>query len=375
MRYIWQHIQIIVETYNGSLPLSHFLKDYFKQYPKLGSRDRRVLSEMAYCWYRCAKGIQVTESTETESSFEEKMRSCLQLCGNKAVVQVLYKGEEATITMLFDRTTIFPYPIQLSDGLTKEKWLDSLLLQPDLFIRIRKEKDKIISILNQAGIPFRFVTSDCLSLPNGAKIDTLLPAETYVVQDASSQATGTFFKPNKNEKWYDCCSGAGGKSLLLKDLEPSVQLTVTDVRASILNNLKERFKLYGHKAPVAIVTDVCDLVNLNKALGKQQFDHIICDAPCSGSGTWARTPEQMYFFDPATIVRFNNLQKSIAVNVSRYLKPGGRLIYITCSVFREENEAVVAAIIRDTGLTLLNQQLIDGTEIHADCMFLATLQK
>ncbi len=116
----------------------------------------------------------------------------------------------------FDINGLFSYDIELSSGITKNEWLASMLTQPDLFIRIRKDKGKIISLLNGAKIPFTFVTEHCISLPNGAKIDALLPEDCYAVQDASSQQTGTFFHPKKNELWYDCCSGAGGKSLLLK---------------------------------------------------------------------------------------------------------------------------------------------------------------
>src|SRR5579872_5663412 len=58
MHYIRQHISAIIATYDGSLPLAHFLKNYFQQYPKLGSRDRRILTTLAYSWYRVAKGIE-----------------------------------------------------------------------------------------------------------------------------------------------------------------------------------------------------------------------------------------------------------------------------------------------------------------------------
>ena len=182
-------------------------------------------------------------------------------------------------------------------------------------------------------------------------------------------------KLEKNEQWYDCCSGAGGKSLLLKDLCPGVRLTVSDKRESIIHNLQQRFRQYRFELPVAHVTDVADSAQLTRALGDKQFDHIICDAPCSGSGTWARTPEQLYFFDPATIAKFGALQQTIAVNVSRHLKKGGQLIYITCSVFEQENENVVNAIIEETGMQLVQQQIINGIGVKADNMFVAVLTR
>ena len=369
MRYIWLHIKTIIETYDGSAPLSHFLKIYFKQHPILGSRDRKLLSTMAYCWYRCSKG--------TSGSLETRIKDCLLACNNelpKSLLSAEYPAIQDS-KIQFDIDKIFPFINTLSSGIAKEDWLRSMLTQPDLFIRIIKDKGKIISLLNGHNIPFTFITDTCLSLPNGAKIDALLPPDAYVVQDASSQKTGDYFKPEKNESWYDCCAGAGGKSLLLKSLAPSVWITVSDLRENMLYNLKQRFSQYHYHLPVAHTTDATNKILLNKALGSKQFDHIICDAPCSGSGTWARIPEQLYFFDPGSIAKFNFLQKNIAVNVLQHLKTGGRLIYITCSVFESENEDMVKEIVAETGLQLMQSQLINGIDIHADSMYMAVLQK
>jgi 16S rRNA (cytosine967-C5)-methyltransferase len=357
MRYLRQHITTIFETYNGSVPLAHFLKNYFKQHPILGSRDRKMLSAMAYSWYRCSKGM--LNDSLTMLLEEPSQWAAFTTAGLSA--------KDVDINMLF------PYAILLSSGINKEEWLSSMLVQPDLFIRIRKDKGKIISLLNEKEIPFTFITDNCLALPNGAKIDALLPEDCYAVQDASSQHTGSYFAPERNELWYDCCSGAGGKSLLLKDMEPGVRLTISDTRESIIHNLQQRFRQYRLELPTAHVTDVSNKVLLNKAIGTKQFDNIICDVPCSGSGTWARTPEQLYFFDPASLEKFPPLQEAIAVNVAGHLKPGGRLIYITCSVFKKENEDVVGAVIKATGLTLIRSQIINGISVHADSMFIAEL--
>ena len=370
MRYIWQHIKAILESYTGELPLAHFLKNYYKQHPILGSRDRKLLSAVAYSWYRCAKGVSVT------GDLEEKIKACLLICNNE-LPRALQSADDAigVSDIPFDLNSLFPSANELSSGITKDDWLRSMLTQPNLFIRVLKDKGKLISLLNGQKIPFTFINDNCLSLPNGAKVDTLLPADAYVVQDASSQETGTFFQPKKNEYWYDCCAGAGGKSLLLKDIEPGVRITVSDKRETVIYNLKQRFKTYNYHEPIAHITDVTNREQLAKSLGSKQFDNIICDAPCSGSGTWARTPEQLYFFDPETIQKFSVLQKQIAVNVASYLRTGGHLIYITCSVFKQENENVVSSIISETGLQLQQSQLINGFNKHADSMYIAVLEK
>jgi 16S rRNA (cytosine967-C5)-methyltransferase len=198
-----------------------------------------------------------------------------------------------------------------------------------------------------------------------------LPADSYVVQDASSQATGRWLDAQPGQRWWDCCSGAGGKSLLLADQCPGVQLTVSDSRRSILRNLEERFRLYGHRIPTMAVADATDPYEIAEVAGGNLYDRILCDVPCTGSGTWARTPEQLYFFDTATIADFADRQKTILNNVSRYLAPGGKLFYITCSVFAQENEDVATT----SPLKVTGMQLINGTVQQADSMFIAVLQR
>ncbi len=369
MRYIWQHIETIINTYNGSMPLTHFLKNYLKQHPKLGSRDRRILSEMAYCWFRVSKGSSMS------LDFEEKMRACLKVCGASAKNIEQFYPVGSSDDHVFHIGQIFDHPYELSEGITREEWLDSMLQQPKLFIRVRKDKQKIIDLLNEHDIAHEFITDTCISLPNGAAIDKILPEESYVVQDRSSQATGDHFKPKKGESWYDSCSGAGGKSLLLKDLESAIKLTVSDIRDTILHNLHKRFKLYKHNPPASHVVDVSDKRSLANTIARQRFDNIICDVPCSGSGTWARTPEQLYYFDKAVMDTLPALQKAIAVNASAYLNPGGKLFYITCSVFKAENEEVVNGILAETGMQIDEQVLVNGIKKHADSMFITVLSR
>jgi 16S rRNA (cytosine967-C5)-methyltransferase len=195
------------------------------------------------------------------------------------------------------------------------------------------------------------------------------------VQDISSQSTGQYFLPGKEQEWLDCCSGAGGKSLLLKFIEPKINLSVSDTRETIVRNLKDRFKQYGMPAPATFIADARDKTALIKNFGTKKFDNIICDVPCTGSGTWARTPEQLYFSKEERITEYAERQKQIAANAIEFLKPDGRLIYITCSVFKAENEEVVDSLVQEKQVTILEKKLINGLSQKADCMFIAVLVK
>ncbi len=370
MRYIWQHIVTILEQYNGSTPLPIFLKEYYKNHKKLGSRDRRILNEMVYSYYRCAKGLP------KDMPINEQVATCLRLCDIQSKHINWLLTDMPSHEDVYQPHQNFSEEIQLSEGISKQDWLDSMLLQPDLFLRVRQDNmGKLTNFFNENEIEFEQLSDTCIALPNGTPIDKMIPEYMYVVQDASSQAIGQFLQPQPDEHWWDACSGAGGKSLLLKDIEPLIDLTVTDARRTILNNLKDRFRTYSHILPQAHRVDVTDAKQLNSKLQDAQFDNIICDVPCTGSGTWARTPEQYYFFDKATIKGFTQRQVNITTNAATYLKEGGRLYYITCSVFKEENEKAVEQILQNTTLELEHQELINGIENRADSMFIAILRK
>lgn len=383
MRYILQYIEQIIRTYDGSIPLTYFLRNFFKRYPKLGSRDRKILGDMAYSWYRCSKGFG-------EMPFRDKLSGCLFLCDvqSKHTIQFLpglwqinkhlpFADKLALLqneNISFDLQLLSPESVALSNGITKDVWLLSILRQPRLFIRVRN-KDLVASLLQEHTVVFEWEADNCISMPNGTPVDKILAEDSYAVQDASSQLTGSYFHPQNGEFWWDCCSGAGGKSLLLTDINNNIRLTVSDKRESIIQNLLQRFRQYHFRTPEAHIMNLSDAAAIKKELQHKTFDHIICDIPCTGSGTWARTPEQLYFFKPALVGELPAIQKTIAVNAAAYLKPGGSLFYITCSVFEEENENVVAHITAQTGLSVRETHLLNGIGKKADSMFIAVLEK
>lgn len=369
MRYIWQHIEDIIKSYDGSLPLSHFLRKYYKQFPKLGSRDRKMLSEMTYSWYRCGKTI------DKSLTLDEQITTAIRLCKteNKHLLRLTVDVQVNTDSV--DMSKTFPYEVEISEGIDKHAWLQSMLTQPDLFIRIRKNKERLLEIIEEHGVAYKEITDNCIALPNGTKIDQWLPEFAYVVQDASSQETGSYFQPQPYEQWWDCCSGAGGKSLLLKDKEPLVDITASDTRKTILKNLKDRFRTHSHILPKVYQADVSKLPEVKDIMPDNQFDHIICDVPCTGSGTWARTPEQMYFFNTKDINHFATRQKEILKNAITFLKPGGSLFYITCSVFKSENEDVIATILPDKHLSIEQSTSLNGIDKQADSMYIAVIKK
>ncbi|WP_160711592.1 RsmB/NOP family class I SAM-dependent RNA methyltransferase [Chitinophaga solisilvae] len=367
----------IIGAYKGSLPLHHFLKTFFKEHPYMGSRDRRWISQLVYHYYRLGtwgKNLplqtRILAGTFLCETQPNDLLQALQPDWNTRME--LPAAEKAVILeQPLSPEGIFPFTADLSEEVNAGAFSYAFLRQPRLFIRVRNNKlDKVLQLLQQKNITYEvFENKSTIALPNGTKIEELVPEKSwYEVQDASSQQTGAFFHPARQETWWDCCAASGGKSILLKDQQPDVKLLVSDVRRSILENLQQRFKAAGIKNYEARVADLTS-PDAAGTIGRQQFDGIILDAPCSGSGTWGRTPESLTFFKHDEILKYQQLQKRIAHNVIPFLKPGGSLIYITCSVFKQENEEVVAFIEANSRLRRQEGGIIAGYDKGADTMF------
>lgn len=153
----------------------------------------------------------------------------------------------------------------------------------------------------------------------------------------------------------------------------NIDLTVSDVREPIIANLRKRFAEAGIKQYHSFIADLT--VPQSKLRLAQAPQLIIADVPCSGSGTWGRTPEQLYYFDAAAIREYSDLQKKILSRVIPQLATGGYFLYITCSVFREENEEAVKFIQEQFGLKPVQQEVLKGYDKQADTMFAALFEK
>jgi len=229
--------------------------------------------------------------------------------------------------------------------------------------------------LQNADLKFQVVDYSSLALLNATKLEDILDIDKEVViQDLNSQRTGRFLASLRNDKpkVWDCCAASGGKSIMAYDLDPKIELTVSDVRESILTNLKKRFQRAGIKNYKSFVAD---LAKEGFQIRDTGYEMIICDAPCSGSGTWSRTPEQLYFFDEDKIERYSALQKKIVSNVIPQLQNGGSFVYITCSVFRKENEEIVEFIKKNFDLQLKQMEVLKGYDKKADSMFVAVFER
>ena len=375
----------ILSNYKGEEPLSSFLRKYFSANKKYGSKDRKQIANLCYCFFRMGKTVMNTTT-------EEKIVTALFLCSRESTevlaalkpewnekIELPFSEKLLIINYSLLTAAVFPWKEELSDKIDHEKFSASFFVQPDLFLRLRPGKEKrVTQKLQDAGIDFKMISETCLALPNASKIDEVIELDKEaVIQDYNSQNTGELIKSEilnlRSEIFlWDCCAGSGGKSIMIHDIDPTVDLTVSDVRETILANLKKRFERAGIRKYKSFVADIQDK---NFKPQTTNFKLIIADVPCSGSGTWSRTPEQLYFFNEKEIEKYSSLQKKIVSNVIPQLQSGGSFIYITCSVFKKENEEVVDFIEQNFHLQLKQVEVLKGYDMKADSMFVAVFEK
>lgn len=385
MNYAAQYLrsaETICKLYDGAQPLGGFLKNYFKQHTKFGSRDRKRIAQLCYCYYRLGHAVK-------DFAFSERTRIAVFLCEPEPGVWAeLFESEWLTawanplndkISFLqksypsFNPEDIFPWLDQLSAGIDPGTFQLSHLIQPNLFLRIRPGKEeKVRTVLKDADLPVTVISGTCVALPNATKVDELLPSDRdTVVQDYSSQRIAEFLPEGEGLTVWDCCAASGGKSILVYDSIPKVKLTATDVRPAIIANLRKRLTAAGVPLVESLIHDVAASYPWTDG---RSFDLVLCDAPCSGSGTWSRTPEQLYYFTDEKIEYYTSLQKRIIDQAVKGLRAGSFFLYITCSVFKSENESMVAYLSAHRGLEVVKAGVLDGVAFRADSMYAALLK-
>jgi 16S rRNA (cytosine967-C5)-methyltransferase len=373
----------IIGTYKADQPFAIAIKKFFSANKQMGSRDRKAISSICYAYFR-------VKHLFTGSLGEEQFIQAIFLCHqdslpmladlNPALDAMIHLPVEQKLNHLgYQLQDIFPFEVHLSEAIKQDEFYFSFLTQPLLYLRIRPGKENIVKEkLESAGIAFQYIHPQCVALSNALPIDSILKIDKEaVVQDMNSQQVFNSINTIDAELLlerkivWDACAASGGKSILWYDkISNNIDLAVSDVRKTSLANLAERFKTAGI---LQYETFVADLTKT--AMPGKKYDVVICDAPCTGSGTWSRTPEQLAYFKPTLIKEYQSKQKAIAANAAVSLNEDGYFFYITCSVFHAENETVVAHLQEYSGLELLHQQYLEGYDKKADTLFVAVFRK
>ena len=342
-------------------PADAVVSAFFRKHRGLGQRERHSLAETTYAVLR--KRLLYAHLAQSGSGALERRLAALAWQGSDTFLRGALGSQEQKWLAEVMAIDIEGLPEKLRHNLPD--WLASALKkevgddfwplvkaieQPahlDLRVNTLKAKrEDVRAALAQAGIeaeptPFSPWGLRIQGKPALQKLDLFIRGDVEV-QDEGSQLLAMLLAPKRGEMVVDFCAGAGGKTLALGALMRNTgRLYAFDVSGHRLEGLKPRLARSGlsNVYPAQIAHERDD--RIKRLAGK--IDRVLVDAPCSGLGTLRRNPDLKWRQSPKALEELNAKQTLILESAARLVKPGGRLVYATCSLLGSENEAVADA--------------------------------
>jgi 16S rRNA (cytosine967-C5)-methyltransferase len=348
-------------------PADSVLSRYFREESQLGQHDRSFIAESVFGVLRRKRGLDHLVGARGPRHL---LLAWLLRHGGHSVreLEPFLKGEDAQWAARMKSATLDDAPLGVQADLpdwivdhlqaqmadTEILALGSALQRAaPLDLRVNTllaDREKAKAELGESGVATQFTPYSPLGLRAEGK-----PAlnrhraflEGHVeVQDEGSQLLGFLLAPRRGELVVDFCAGAGGKSLMLGAMMQSKgRVYAFDVSASRLTRLKPRLKRSGlsnlHPHQINNENDI----KIKRLKGK--IDRVLVDAPCSGLGTLRRNPDLKWRQSPEGLAELRGKQASILRAAATLVKPGGRLVYATCSLLAVENQEVVAGFLAE----------------------------
>lgn len=276
------------------------------------------------------------------------------------------------------------------------RFLQNLASKPPLYLRVNypKEVEAIEADLRSAGfvITITKAESGLVSLRAVGQKPIYemecLRKGLVEIQDLASQRLGAAVDAHPGMSVWDVCAGGGGKTMQIASqmLAPSRAnekpqgrgvLYASDIRDYKLDEVKLRARRAGFHHIRRFVYDAeRDIEPTREIKNSGGFHRVLVDAPCSASGTLRRNPDVRFRIAPGDIEKFAALQTKLLNAVHPHVKKGGKLVYATCSVFRDENEGVVKNFLEKAeGFSLLQSSIVGSPALDSDTMYFAVMQR
>jgi len=314
---------------------------------RFGSRDRRLYRELIYTTVRHLPWIE----TLLARSEEDALRAVVWLAVDDPATRPLKQGLPADWPSLPDNVAAKAAHLGVTESLLPEWFrvhcpaafespeIDVLHTRAPLWLRLQTDDPR--SVFEE--FIFRQWTWKAAEiLPNAIEAFTqsdLTKTDAYErgefeVQDLGSQLLLEAVGPAPGSRWLDACAGAGGKTLQLARLVGSTgHVDAIDPRATALAELKLR----ANRARLSQIT-----IRQHPPAPDALYDGVLIDAPCSGTGTWRRFPQLKWSTTDADITTAAHRQREILSRYACHVRPGGLLVYATCSLSHVENDDVIA---------------------------------
>ena len=351
--------------------LDHTLAAEFQEHPKWGRRDRSFVAETVFEVVRWRRALAFVAD---DPSIAALCAAQWRRMGHELPQGWQFHGENAA--GMQDRETSLPaqarairgsVPDWLDDRCTAElgeaRWeaeLAALNQRPRVFLRantLKNDRDEARAWLATHGVETDTVPGlpEALILPPGKTLPKPLLAEGRIeIQDAGSQLVTHWVDPQPGEVILDSCAGAGGKTLHLgARMHGRGVIHALDADPRRLAELQRRAARAGLRNVRCATADPATLRQLAGCA-----DRLLIDAPCSGLGTLKRQPDLKWRLTPDALAHIQHTQQKILQHHPALLRPGGRLVYATCSILPSENRDAVTPLLHDPSCHLLAEHSV-----------------
>jgi 16S rRNA (cytosine967-C5)-methyltransferase len=372
---LFQASELLALILAGTMPADKQMELFFRNNRQMGKRDRGFVAETVYGTLRRLRLVETLAGEQLPSESHKRAEILIATyllafsgwAGRTLESKGFMNDASPLVTQVrtVDRTALsFAVRANLPDWLAErllaqfgeEETLmlaDALNQPATLDLRVNPHKasrEQVMERLANEGYPVEPTHYSPLGMrrTDRAPLFTLasFKAGWFEVQDEGSQLISMLVAPQKREQVIDFCAGAGGKTLHLSALMGnSGAVFAFDVSERRLDNLRPRLARAGvDNVRTQLIRDEHD-----KALKKflDRADRVLVDAPCSGTGTVRRNPDIKW--RPIDLKALRSTQLSILEAAAKLVKPGGRLVYATCSLLKEENDDIVAAFLESHG--------------------------
>ncbi|MGZ3195773.1 MAG: RsmB/NOP family class I SAM-dependent RNA methyltransferase [Croceibacterium sp.] len=333
---------IIAAARTKGAPADRILAEWFRGNRFAGSKDRRAIRELVY----------------------GAIRACGPLPPNGRAAMLRMAEGDPALTALFDGSPYGPAELQPGErvavGGIAPVWLETALAVSEIAgpeataLLDRAPLDVRVNTLKASGEAIALpVEARPIEAPNGLRLQPGTAVEQWdayqggliEVQDGGSQLACEAVAARPGETVIDLCAGAGGKTLALAAaMNNAGTLIAADTDRGRLSRLRPRAERAGALVAETVLLDPDhELEGLAAWLGKANA--VLVDAPCSGTGTWRRNPESRWRLAPADLERLVAIQARLIEIASKLVRPGGRLIYVVCSLLDAEGAGQVASFL------------------------------
>ncbi len=384
-------IDFLIEQNKTDVPITRSLSSWFKQRRFIGSKDRRNIKKIlwgvirnyakisfflqaqeitkknAHLWVSCylilAENADV-QSLELElynnskyalESLSAEDKSTLESIHQESINQDSLNLEENIHVNLEVPKWVYTRLLAHEDIMDKveiHKLLADLKIENSTYIRTNtlqtSKKELMEELAGEQIIPTDMEDSPysntSLKILGNYQLTHMQAYKNglFDIQDHNSQLISALIPVNSEDIIIDYCAGAGGKSLALASImENSGKIFAHDMEDDRLKRLIPRLKRAKTKNIEIVFHD-----DFHKKI-KTQADILVLDVPCSGSGTWKRTPYEKWKLTPDDLLDFHKTQLNILENTKDLINENGQIVYITCSIFAEENEMIIKEFLND----------------------------